>query len=43
MSKIDRDAMDDERSMMDEESKLARDERWDMRGEAVSRCVERSP
>ena len=40
---MERDAMDKERSLMEEEREMVSVERWDMRGEAVSRCVERSP
>ena len=40
---MESNAVDDERSMMEEEREVASVERWEMRGEAVSRFVERSP
>ena len=43
VSRMDRDAMDEDRSLREEEREMVSVERWDMRGEAVSRCVERSP
>ena len=43
VSWIESNATYEERSLREEEREMVRDERWDMRGEAVSRCVERSP
>ena len=43
VSRMDRDAMDEDRSLREEEREMVSVERWDMRGEAVSRDVERSP
>ena len=39
---MERDATDEDRSVREEERELVSFERWDMRGEAVSRDVERS-
>ena len=43
VSWMDRDATEEDRSLREEEREMVSVERWDMRGEAVSRCVERSP
>ena len=40
---MERDATEEDRSLREEERELVSFERWDMRGEAVSRDVERSP
>ena len=43
VSRMDRDATDEDRSLREEEREMVSVERWEMRGDAASRDVERSP